>query len=149
MIRRMFFLLLGLLSISQGMRIIMPSHIDSNWHQTLQWKNRLIVISGSQDLVIEQRDRFMSVEASALERDVLLLTLIFPPQSDSIDEMLLDSDSIVSQFGITSSNFQVLLIGKDGQVKERRFEIIDPNDFFNRIDLMPMRVMEMQQEKTT
>ena len=44
-----------------------------------------------------------------------------------------------------TSDFSVLLIGKDGGVKRRSTEVLDAWEFFDQIDTMPMRQREMSQ----
>ena len=77
----------------------------------------------------------------------MVLTIIHPTTEDNLDPANFDPDSLAMDLGITSNEFQVVLVGKDGRVKEHRFEEVEPFDFFSCIDAMPMRLQEMKIRK--
>ena len=135
--------------VSLGLTFIMPQQQDIDWIESHHWKHRLVVISGSEEPVIEQRSRFLELEDHVLERDLLILTIIHPPTDEDQDPNVPDPGSLAAHLGISSSTFQVLLVGKDGEVKEHRFEQVKPQEFFSCIDVMPMRLAEMKQRKAT
>ena len=50
-------------------------------------------------------------------------------------------------FGSTAESFAVLLIGKDGGLKNQFDRPVTPEEIFSLIDVMPMRMQEMRQDK--
>ncbi|MAT80616.1 MAG: hypothetical protein CMJ29_03095 [Phycisphaerae bacterium] len=130
---------------SLGVAFIMPEDMKhSDWVESHRWEHRLVVISGDEESVIKQRDLFLQLEEGVLDRDIVVLTIIHPPTAENQDPAIPDPDSLAADLGITSSDFQIVLVGKDGRVKEHRFERIDPMDWFDCIDAMPMRLQEMK-----
>ena len=57
-----------------------------------------------------------------------------------------DFDEMSQQFAVTSSGFQLLLLGKDGGVKLRS-STVSLEDIFSLIDTMPMRRSEMRDDQ--
>jgi len=49
------------------------------------------------------------------------------------------------RFSITSGQFTVVLVGKDGGEKFRRESAVDPDDVLSLIDSMPMRQREIRE----
>ena len=117
---------------------------QTNWFESQKWKHRMVVISGDEDSVKLQRDRFIELDGEVLDRDLLVLTIIHPPEDVIQDESLPDHSQIQKHFNIESTDFQILLVGKDGEVKERRYELVEPGEFFDCIDAMPMRRDELR-----
>tara|TARA_Y100000589_G_scaffold196077_1_gene185342 strand:+ start:149 stop:595 length:447 start_codon:yes stop_codon:yes gene_type:complete len=143
MTRIIFVLFIGFIAACQGVRSMTDTG-QSNWFHEQKWKHRMVVISGEADMVIRQRDLFLQLDGDVLDRDLLVLTIIHPPESNGIDQSLPDQAEIQRHFKIETSEFQVLLVGKDGRVKERRRELVEPADFFDCIDAMPMRQDEVR-----
>ena len=104
----------------------------------------MVVISGEEDLVKRQRNRFLELDGEVLDRDILVLTIIHPPEENEMEESVPQQTEIQRHFNIETNDFQVLLVGKDGRVKERRYELVEPADFFDCIDAMPMRRDEVR-----
>ena len=144
MIRLAILLLCTIPMASLGISIIMPEPTHKEWIESHRWNHRLIVISGDEQAVIKQRDLFLGLENDVLDRDLVVLTIIHPPTEDNMDPAIPDPESLAADLGINSSDFQVVLVGKDGRVKEHRFEQVEPCDFFRCIDAMPMRLQEMK-----
>lgn len=87
-----------------------------------QWKSRVIVIatpSIDTPAYSVMIDKLKSVKAGLDERDLVIVTRL------------------------RSETFQLSLIGKDGQIKYRSFEPVNPAIIFALIDSMPMRRAEM------
>ena len=49
--------------------------------------------------------------------------------------------------GLSKSRWSIALVGKDGGVKARWRELIEPDEAFGRIDTMPMRRRELAERK--
>lgn len=56
----------------------------------------------------------------------------------------MSAERLRQQFGITTEDFAVILVGKDGTEKQRSQTLIDPATIFSAIDAMPMRQQEMR-----
>ncbi|MCH2133480.1 MAG: DUF4174 domain-containing protein [Phycisphaerales bacterium] len=122
----------------------MPDTHDSNWFANRHWQYRLIIISGSEEEVQRQRDRFLEVESELRERDTVMLTIARDPDHPAATWSP-EPGSITERYSISTDSFQVILIGKDGQVKERSSSPVAPQDVLDCIDLMPMRIAEARQ----
>lgn len=96
------------------------SEIDLAAHQ---WKHRVVLLKApdaSDSLYRDQLARFANQKAEMDERDMVVL----------------------SQFN--STEFQAVLIGKDGGRKREQAKPMNPDDLFALIDSMPMRQAEMR-----
>ncbi len=143
MIRIIFILFFGYIAACHGVNSMVDKD-QTNWFEAQKWKHRMVVISGEEQMVKQQRDLFLELDGEILDRDILVLTIIHPPEAVIEDDSLPGRSEIQKQFNIETSDFQVLLVGKDGRVKERRYEEVQPSDFFNCIDAMPMRKDELR-----
>ncbi len=56
-----------------------------------------------------------------------------------------DVAALRAKYGISSGQFAVILIGKDGQPKSELSEVPEIEQIFGRIDSMSMRQQEMSQ----
>ena len=143
MIRILLIVFFGYVAVCYGVNS-MSKDDQTNWFESQKWKHRMVVISGDEDSVKLQRDRFIELDGEVLDRDLLVLTIIHPPEDVIQDESLPDHSQIEKHFNIESTDFQILLVGKDGRVKERRYELVEPEEFFDCIDAMPMRRDELR-----
>jgi hypothetical protein len=103
-----------------------------------KWKNRVLVILASSDNDPEVKEQRASAAASAAgfsERDLIVVTEIGV------------EGCIHREFGIGESDFQVLLIGKDGHSARRWSKPVSSEVIFSAIDKMPMRRDEMSRQK--
>ena len=99
---------------------------------------RVILIGGPRELACEQRQRFLSHGQALLDRDLVVITA---DCSREVDQS--GTESLAARHGLGRDRFEILLIGKDGGVKERRTEAIEPQEFFDCIDAMPLRIREI------
>lgn len=143
MIRLLFIFFFGYVAICYGVNR-MTTDDETSWFDSQKWKHRMVVISGDEETVRLQRDRFLELDGEVLDRDLIVLTIVHPPQDSRQEDSLPDHSQIKKHFNIDSTDFQILLVGKDGGVKERRFEPIQPGEFFDCIDAMPMRLDELR-----
>ena len=49
------------------------------------------------------------------------------------------------RFGVEPGTFAALLVGKDGAVKHRSAEPVEPGELYALVDAMPMRRREMRE----
>jgi hypothetical protein len=102
-----------------------------------KWRNRVLVILAPSNNDPQLKEQCASAAASAAgfaERDLLVITEIV-------------EGPIHRKFGIRQSDFQVLLIGKDGRSTLQWPKPVSPEVIFSAIDRMPMRRDEMSKQK--
>jgi Domain of unknown function (DUF4174) len=102
-----------------------------------KWKNRVLVILAPSDNDPQVKEQRASAAASAAgfsERDLIV-----------VSEIGLEGP-IHRKFGIGQSDFQVLLIGKDGHSALQWPKPVSSEVIFSAIDRMPMRRDEMMQK---
>jgi len=142
---RMHFIL-GALLISSTMT---AASADSALLDRYTWSNRLLLIftpDQNHPEYIAQNRGLASVEAGLIDRDLVVFRMM-PGEAVTIDNNLANasnSAAIYRDFAIETSEFRVLLIGKDGTLKLTRSTAVGTNDLFELIDSMPMRQLEMQ-----
>ncbi|SBS34674.1 hypothetical protein MAQ5080_02942 [Marinomonas aquimarina] len=110
--------------------------------QELIWENRIIVVNSEQNSD-KLTDLFSQANHGIIDRDVIWFVLsdndIQTNYQGAISPNFLSR--VKSQYQL--SNNEVILIGKDGGLKER-ISGLDLERLFNDIDRMPMRIREMR-----
>ncbi|WP_240789576.1 DUF4174 domain-containing protein [Pseudooceanicola onchidii] len=99
-----------------------------------RWSDRpvLIFAPGQDDPQYQQALAALRLaEAELVDRQIVVLTDATPGQGQLRDALDIDG-------------FTMLLVGKDGGVKLRSDQVIQPEEIFATIDRMPMRQREMQ-----
>lgn len=102
------------------------------------WQARPIVVFAPSefDPRFVQQMEWLEEDAAALEeRDVVVLTDVDPATKSALRERFRPRD------------FQLLLIGKDGQIKQRKPFPWDVRELSRVIDKMPMRQQEMRRAR--
>ncbi|MGI0489498.1 DUF4174 domain-containing protein [Pantanalinema rosaneae CENA516] len=114
-----------------------------------QWQHRiLLVFAPSTDSANyrQQMQVWQADTAGTDDRDLKLVQILGAGESQ-VDGRSLSSASaerLRQQFGITSEEFAVILVGKDGTEKQRSQTPMDLAMLFRTIDAMPMRQQEMR-----
>ncbi|MFE4108240.1 DUF4174 domain-containing protein [Almyronema epifaneia] len=124
-----------------------PFHLDR-----YRWKNRLLLVfapaSSSEDY---QRQKTLLADCSqALKARDLLIVEVFVTDTSTLDGQPLSAEDAARlgvRFAVAPKEFAVLLIGKDGTVKRRDRQPIQPSDLFSTIDAMPLRQHELAAER--
>ena len=104
------------------------------------WKNRVIItfsasVKEPERLALQKQ---MEEKACAFtDRNLVHIDLLQGSE---------DFDKMSQQFSVSSSGFQLLLLGKDGGVKLRSSSA-SLEDIFSLIDTMPMRRSEMRDDQ--
>jgi hypothetical protein len=112
--------------------------------QTLResrWKKRVLLVaapSAEQPDFKTQKAMLTANQAGLTQRDFLVLDVLYNQLSDA------DRQFLMKKIGVQPSGFAVVLIGKDGGVKEKSSRPIQPADLFGTVDKMPMRREEMR-----
>lgn len=109
-----------------------------------QWKNRLLIISGTTDALVKQID---AEKAGLSERDLRVFILSGSGKSD----YPLDAGLAAEFEKRLSPNLEkpkIYLIGKDGRTTlEWSLEEFTFQKLYASIDIMPMRQREMREKK--
>lgn len=113
------------------------------------WKKRvLVVLSPSADdpRLAQQRTIIAQNQAGFEERDLVVWEIV---QNESVrvdDEHMahLGTPPFYAHFETSPAEFQVILLGKDGEEKLRSDAPVLTEQLFSLIDAMPMRQREMQ-----
>ncbi|WP_201980650.1 DUF4174 domain-containing protein [Hymenobacter rubidus] len=112
--------------------------------QTLRashWKKRVLLIAAptaEQSEFRTQKALLATDKAGLAERDFLVVEALYDQLSAT------DKQFLAQQMGLKQQSFAVVLIGKDGGVKEKSSRPIPLAALFNIVDKMPMRRQEMR-----
>lgn len=101
--------------------------------------SRVLVIFASDENdrnLTRQRDLNTQARAGFLERDVVIVELV-GSQSDTA--------AVRERLSPSQGAFRVVLVGKDGRVKQTSEHPTRPEELFATIDAMPMRQREMRE----
>ena len=132
--------------------VISPKELPAMDLDQFKWKNRLLFLFSPDRThpLFKQLHRAISESKSGVEDRDLVIFEIHESDTSRIDQKHIDSQTALSlreQYRVPSSNFTVILVGKDGGVKLRRQDDTQLVDIFGLIDSMPMRQQEMRQKK--
>ena len=117
--------------------------------ESFQWENRVLVLiahNSDDEFYQNQMHKFSSLEDELLDRDLVTIS-IFNRECSTLDgEVISDSSSqgIRERLSPPESGYSIFLIGKDGGVKLKQDEVLEPAELFHVIDRMPMRQREMR-----
>ncbi|MCU0448819.1 MAG: DUF4174 domain-containing protein [Bernardetiaceae bacterium] len=114
-----------------------------------QWQNRLLLVFAPQagHATYQRQLAAWQAEAAALhERDLLVCSIIGDRAQLADQQPLGTAETLAIRrfYRVETSQFTVLLIGKDGQEKLRRLDFLPNPELFSTIDAMPMRQTEMR-----
>ncbi|NEQ31788.1 MAG: DUF4174 domain-containing protein [Leptolyngbya sp. SIO4C5] len=120
-----------------------PFHLDS-----YRWQNRLLLIfSPAFSTPTYQRQKALLADCTPglQERDLIVVEIFVTDASTFNGQPLSAEDAarLGVRFAVDPQEFAVLLIGKDGTVKRRDRQPIQPEDLFSTIDAMPLRQHEL------
>jgi hypothetical protein len=118
--------------------------------ESFQWENRILVLfaSHSDDESYQtQINKFSSLDDQFKDRDLILFSIFNEGCSTLNDEVISDSSSqsIRERLSPQENSYFIFLIGKDGGVKLKQDEVLEPDELFRVIDRMPMRQREMRE----
>ena len=115
-----------------------------------QWKNRLLKVfaPSAQDSRYQKlAGELKSQTHHIIVRDLLVFH-VFDIGQSRVNHTVI-SEPVVKglqkRFSITSNQFTVVLVGKDGGEKLRRESAVDLDEVFSVIDSMPMRQREIRE----
>ena len=121
-----------------------PEETSGNLHD-LQWEKRVIVIfadpAGSKSE--RQLQAFKADKDALRQRDLAIFTVDgndVRPEFGS--DVVPQAHTLRKELGCVPGTFALVLVGKDGHVKSRFNDVVDPDVLFAEIDSMPMRQAE-------
>ena len=105
---------------------------------------RVILIAGPEEMVYAQRQLFLSHDQDVVDRDLVVLAV---GCRGSNETQPTTTDTLATKYGLDGKEFTILLLGKDGEIKERRTRPVEPREFFDCIDAMPLRIREVRESR--
>lgn len=113
--------------------------------QALQWANRIVLIFSEDPADDKLVEKLKANSEAVNERDIAWFVISKAAVLTNLDQPLAESfgDRMMKQYAENSDDLQVLLIGKDGGLKNR-YSQLDLQEIYARIDSMPMRQAEMR-----
>jgi hypothetical protein len=114
----------------------------------VEWKKRpLLLFAPQHDSVrLQQTQHRLHQNSCKLDDRDMIIAVIVGQGNSSIDQQAITleyASTLRKQFGLSSDQFAVLLLGKDGGEKYRSYRLPDLDQIFALIDGMPMRQNEM------
>jgi hypothetical protein len=104
-----------------------------------RWKNRLLLIyANNQEAISKQKNALDHQKEQVKERD---LKIIF------LEDFDIEEKAYLKKKFTLVDTFTIVLIGKDGGMKLKKKEFVEPQLIFDLIDTMPMRQAEMKKSK--
>ncbi len=131
-----------------GGAVLMPAQAEAAELGDYLWQRRPLLVFAPTDSNPRLMETMRRIEASRCDfadRDMVLGRIVTDGTS-TLDGQVLDTHQargLLSQFGIGTNSFSVVLIGKDGGEKWRVDDVPNLQTIYAVIDGMPMRGSEM------
>lgn len=112
--------------------------------QTLResrWQKRVLLVAAPNATQVDFRQQQALLAAAKTQlnnRDFMVVNLFYDQLTAA------DQQFLAQKTSIRPPTFAVVLIGKDGDVKEKSTQVITPAALFSIVDKMPMRRKEIQ-----
>lgn len=116
------------------------------------WEHRLFLVfapSSEDSRYVRQTRLLEGIHDGFAERD-LLRGEFFEDGAEMFDGEPVHFDAAAGaweRYGVEPGCFAAVLVGKDGTVRYRSGEPVEPEDLYARIDTMPMRRREAQERE--
>jgi hypothetical protein len=116
-----------------------------------KWQNRVLLVFSPNTFNSDYRDQVKDLRSSKSgikERDLNVFYALNQSSALAKGQIIPDdaTENLRNHFDISSSDFTVLLIGKDGTEKLRSDGAVSTTKLFKTIDAMPMRKLEMKND---
>lgn len=129
--------------------------LSSNVKKSLdayKWNNRLLLVFAPNEdspAYQQQMRRLQGQQADLSERDLLVFELLAQGTSRVNGQSITPEEAaqVRKRFKVSSQEFGVILVGKDGTAKRRDRTPVSPEVIFKEIDAMPMRRQEMNSRR--
>ena len=123
--------------------LLNPNNSKINDHlKDLKWKNRVLVVVTNDKEEINDLTTNHNIELT--EREFVIIQ--FDGENSFIDNKLMSkrfSESIKKKIKDIPEKVYLILIGKDGEIKNLYTKNTNLNEIFSEVDKMPMRINEM------
>ena len=123
--------------------LLNPNNSKINDHlKDLKWKNRVLVVVTNDKEEINDLLTIYNIELT--EREFVIIQ--FDSENSYIDDKLMSkrfSHSLKKKLKDIPEEVYLILIGKDGQIKNLYTKNTNLNEIFSDVDKMPMRMNEM------
>tara|TARA_B100000886_G_scaffold299659_1_gene228296 strand:+ start:420 stop:839 length:420 start_codon:yes stop_codon:yes gene_type:complete len=123
-----------------------PNNSKINDHlKDLKWKNRVLVVVTKDKEEINEITKIHNVELT--EREFVIIQ--FDGENSFIDDKLMSkrfSYSLKKKVKDLPEEVHLILIGKDGEIKNLYTKNTNLNEIFTEVDKMPMRMNEMRRK---
>jgi len=125
--------------------------VDAQVLDQFKWKHRILIIQAhesSVDSLIQIKDSFAQEKEMVKDRRLLLMELV----EGQLEIMnaghvgLTWSSDYNLQFMNPDKDFQITLIGLDGEIKQIWNRLVSVEEVFQLIDAMPMRINELRRK---
>ena len=118
-----------------------------------QWKHRLLLIfapNATDPRLMAFEKRIAARHDEVQDRDLLIFRLLEAgvPGHPDAPTTAADVEALRHRYKVPTGRFSVVLIGKDGGLKQVQEEHVSLQAIFDLIDTMPMRRQEMRQKDT-
>ena len=123
-----------------------PNNSKINDHlKDLKWKNRVLVVVTNDKEEINDITKIHNIELT--EREFVIIQ--FDGENSFIDDKLMSkrfSYSLKKKVKDLHGEVHLILIGKDGEIKNFYTKSISLKETFSEVDKMPMRMNEMRRK---
>ncbi|MAO65204.1 MAG: hypothetical protein CL666_09420 [Balneola sp.] len=139
------------LLLSSLLLSIMPLQAQDFNLDDHKWKDRVLLVFSPNTYNPDFRDQAKQLKNARKginERD-LKVFYVLQESSASVKGDVLEGDEtsdLLTEFDVSSGDFVVILVGKDGTKKLQTEESISSDRLFEVIDDMPMRKLEMKED---
>ena len=135
--------ILTLISVATASGAVSSAGMDD-----FTWSKRPVVIfaaSETDSRAQSQLRKFGDAQEDLVDREIVVISVL-PDSVTGPNAASLNPDELRSRYGVPKGSFAVILIGKDSGVKRRSDAVVDPSEFFDLIDTMPMRRREVRSD---
>lgn len=141
-----------LLSVAAAL-LSLPSAVAANLDE-YRWQHRLLLLFAPDEkkpAYVSAAEDIARRSAEVADRDLVVFHVLEDGPSRVNGRMLSQEEvrQLRHRFEIPADRFAAVLIGKDGGVKLVRYQAVELQEVFDRIDAMPMRQREMRQKKSS
>ena len=128
-------------------------YMQNDLLNSYQWKNRILLLfapDSRNDQFDQQWRIFQNNKQDIAERDLVVFQIFITNGVDPEKKPLsyFQVEELRKRFNVAKEDFALLLIGKDGSLKNRYNSVTAMNNINERIDAMPMRRAEMEKKNS-
>lgn len=131
-----------------GLALMLPVAREASAMSGYRWKKRPLVVfaAGDGDVALVRQRAIVATDRSGMaERDMVIVWVVGKSvTADGAGGPGLSADAMRRRYGVGTTAFRALLVGKDGGVKISSGAPLSSATLFATIDAMPMRRDEMR-----